>query len=203
MTRENTERLVHEYDRQVDRIDVELNVRLALDRDPRYLKLNRLLKKRDHVIPERFSKPMGYRILHDAHIFIKYRDNKAFLDTFESRAARNFESYFSSGEICKRFIKHEMSFARHANVQLERAMRLEKAQEFDTDGNNVQRYGESFEKVLAQSKPGFYDPEIERLKRIKARKLPPVVTQVPSPINASEEDLKNISRKPSTTKTED
>ncbi len=135
--------------------------------------------------------------MHDAHILIMYKDNEKFLEKFENKMNASFDSYFSEGGVCKRFTKHESDFVRHSYIRLERELQLEQAQEFDTDGSNLARYGESLEKAL----PDFYDPEMERLKRLKSSRKPPSTIPIIEMANDDiEEDLKYIFRKRSTIK---
>jgi hypothetical protein len=190
-------RMLHRFDHDIDRIDTSYNVRLALAQDPRYLKLNRLMQRTTQIIPDRFDKATGHRIMHDAHMFIKYKDNEEFLKKFETKMAANFDSYFSDGGQCKLCKKRQHDFDRRGYLTLESDFELEQIQDYDTDGNNRrEKYGMSLDKVLAILKPGFIDPEMERLKQIKASKKPPpppplFIQSRPSFIS-SDSDLSNI-----------
>lgn len=98
--------------------DVEINLKALMDSDLKYKAMKRNKKK---MTSDYFSPVIMNKIVHDAHLISKYKDDEEVCNSLSARINQNIVSYFnqdSGGDPCKRFVRHDLKFEKNRDQKL-------------------------------------------------------------------------------------
>jgi hypothetical protein len=109
LCREAQLRKLRDDEETVKRLDIEMNMERLMFQDKRY----RGLCQRKPFISSVFGKIMMNRIIYDAQMIERYKDNAELQERFKSRVEERIMTYFpSQTRECDRYVKNHFKFDR-------------------------------------------------------------------------------------------